>query len=62
MISGDILYNYEEDKARWYSYVTQGKVPFWYYLTKFENMTEEEAKALEQAAQPKEPTLFGGEE
>lgn len=59
---GDILYNYEEDKARWYSYVTQGKVPFWYYLTKFENMTEEEAKALEQAAQPKEPTLFGGEE
>lgn len=59
---GDILYNYEEDKARWYSYVTQGKVPFWYYLTKFENMTEEEAKALETAAQPKEPALFGGEE
>lgn len=59
---GDILYNYEEDKARWYSYVTQGKVPFWYYLTKFENMSEEDAKALEAAAQPKEPTLFGGEE
>lgn len=59
---GDILYNYEEDKARWYSYATQGKVPFWYYLTKFENMTEEDAKALEAAAQPKEPTLFGREE
>lgn len=59
---GDILYNYEEDKARWYSYVTQGKVPFWYYLTKFENMIEEDAKALEAAAQPKEPTLFGNEE
>lgn len=59
---GDILYNYEEDKARWYSYVTQGKVPFWYYLTKFENMSEEDAKALEAAAQPKEPTLFGEEE
>lgn len=56
---GDILYNYEEDKTRWYSYVTQGKVPFWYYLTKFENMSEEDAKALERAAQPKEPTLFG---
>lgn len=59
---GDILYNYEEDKARWYSYVTQGKIPFWYYLTKFENMTEEDAKALEEAAKPKEPTLFGQEE
>lgn len=59
---GDILYNYEEEKARWYSYVTQGKVPFWYYLTKFENMSEEEAKALEEAAKPKEPTLFGQEE
>lgn len=59
---GDILYNYEEDKARWYSYVTQGKVAFWRYLVKFENMTEEEAKAIEAEAQSKEPTLFGQEE
>lgn len=59
---GDITYSYETDKQTWYSYVTQGKVPFWYYLTKFENMTEEDAKALEEAAQPKEPILFGGEE
>lgn len=59
---GDILYNYEEEKARWYSYVTQGKIPFWYYLTRFENMTEEDAKALEATAQPKEQTLFGGDE
>lgn len=58
---GDITYSYEEDKARWYSYVTAGKVPFWYYLVKFEGFTEEEAKALEKEAQPKE-TLFGGEE
>lgn len=59
---GDITYSYETDKQTWYSYVTQGKVPFWYYLTKFENMSEEDAKALEQAAKPKEPTLFGEEE
>lgn len=59
---GDITYSYEADKQTWYAYVTQGKVPFWYYLTKFENMSEDEAKALEQAAQPKEPTLFGSEE
>lgn len=59
---GDITYNREEDRATWWGYVVQGKVPFWYYLVKFEGFTEEEAKALEQAAQPKEPTLFGKEE
>ena len=58
---GDITYNREEDKARWYSYVTAGRVPFWYYLVKFEGYTEEDAKAIEQAAQPKE-RLFGVEE
>lgn len=42
--------------------VTQGKVPFWYYLTKFENMTEEEAKVLESAAQAAEPEMYGEEE
>lgn len=59
---GDITYNEDEDRARWYGYVTAGKVPFWYYLVKFEGFSEDEAKALEEAAQPKEPTLFGGEE
>lgn len=58
----DITYNYEEDKARWYGYVTQGKIPFWYYLTKFENMTEEDAKALEASAQTPEPEMYGDEE
>ncbi len=58
---GDITYSYEEDKARWYGYVSAGRIPFWYYLTKFEGFTEEDAKALEEAAKPKE-VLFGGEE
>ena len=59
---GDITYNREEDRARWYGYVVAGKIPFWYYLTKFEGMTEEDAKAMEAAAAPKAPTLFGSEE
>lgn len=59
---GDITYNEDEDRARWYGYVTANKVPFWYYLTKFEGFAEEDAKAIEAAAQPKEPTLFGDEE
>lgn len=56
----DITYNVEEDRTRWYSYVIAGKVPFWYFLVKFEGFTEEEAKTLEQSAVPKEPELFGG--
>lgn len=59
---GDITYNQDEDRARWYGYVTAGKVPFWYFLQKFEGFSEEDARALEEAAQPKEPTLFGEEE
>lgn len=59
---GDITYNYDEDKKTWYGYVMQGYVPFWYYLVKFENMTETEAKALVEKAKPKEPRLFGDEE
>ncbi len=58
---GDITYNREEDKQTWWKYVMQGKVPFWAYLVKFEGYTEEDAKALEAAAQPRE-TLFGAEE
>lgn len=59
---GDILYSVQDDKAKWYGYVTAGRVPFWYYLVKFEGFTEEEAKALEAAAQPSAPSFFGSEE
>lgn len=61
---GDITYSYEEDKARWWNYVQAGKVPFWKYLTKFENMSEEEAKELEKAgkeANKAEGFKFGDE-
>lgn len=57
---GDITYNEEEDKARWWGYVVAGKVPAYKFFVKFEGMTEEEAKAMVEEAQPKEPTLFGG--
>lgn len=59
---GDITYNREEDRARWYSYASQNRIPFWYYLVKFEGMTEEEAKKMVEEAQPKETLLFGGVE
>lgn len=58
----DITYNAEEDRIRWWGYVTAGKVPAWKYFVKFEGMTEEEAKAMVAEAEPKNPTLFGGEE
>lgn len=59
---GDIIYSYEEDKANWWKYVVQGKMPAWKYFVKFENMTEDEAKALTAEAEPKESTLYGEEE
>lgn len=59
---GDITYNRDEDRARWWGYVTSGKVPAWKFFVKFEGMTEEDAKAMVAEAQPKGPTLFGGEE
>lgn len=59
---GDITYNEDEDRARWYGYVVAGKIPFWYFLMKFEGFSEEEAKAIEKQARPKEPTLYGEEE
>ena len=60
---GDILYSYQEDKARWWQYVSTGKVPFWYYLMKFEGMSEEEARALADEAQQQNMNsgLFGEE-
>lgn len=51
----DITYNLEEDRNRWYSYVISGQIPFWYFLVKFEGMTEEEAKELSIT----QPQLFG---
>lgn len=59
---GDILYNYEEDKANWWKYRIQGDVPPWMYYVKFEKMSEDDAKKMVEEAQPKEPTLFGREE
>lgn len=59
---GDITYSHEADKQQWYSYAVQNRIPFWYYLMKFEGMTEEEAKALVEAAQPKEEPGFFQEE
>lgn len=61
---GDITYNWEEDRMRWWNYVVQGKVPAWKYFVKFEGMTEEDAKAMVEEAQPKEeePDFFGKEE
>ena len=56
---GDITYNEDEDRSRWYSFTVANKVPFWFYLVKFEGFSEEEAKALVAEAQPKEPDLFG---
>ena len=58
----DITYNVEEDRARWWGYVISGKVPAWMYFTKFEGLSEEEAKAMIAEATPKQPTLFGMEE
>ena len=55
---GDITYNREEDRARWWGYVQAGKVPPWMFFVKFEGMTEEDAKAMTAEAQPKTPTLF----
>ena len=55
---GDITYNREEDRARWWSYVQAGAVPKWKYFVKFEGMSEDEAKAMIDEAAPKTPSLF----
>lgn len=61
---GDLTYNYDEDRNRWYQYATQGKVPFWMYLVKFEGMSEEEAKEVCRLAKKENQSegLFEGEE
>ena len=60
---GDITYNYEEDKASWKNYASQGWIPLWLYFTKFEGMSEEEAKKMvaEAKAAEKEKGLFDEE-
>lgn len=56
---GDITYNREEDRARWWQYVVQGKVPPWMYFQKFEGLSKEDAKAMVKEAQPKDgPRMF----
>ena len=55
---GDITYNVEEDRTRWWGYVQAGRVPAWIYFVKFEGMTKEEAKAMTAEAQPQTPKLF----
>ena len=59
---GDITYSREEDRARWWQYVVQEKVPAWMYFQKFEGLSEEEAKAMVQEAQPKDGTRMFEEE
>lgn len=58
---GDITYNYEEDRANWWRYVTQGKIPAWKYFEKFEGMTREEYEELESDL-PGTPGLFNDSE
>lgn len=55
---GDITYNRDEDRQRWWGYVVSGKVPAWMFFVKFEGMSEEDAKLMVEEAQPKQPTLF----
>ena len=55
---GDITYNREEDRARWWGYVNAGKVPAWMYFVKFEGFSEEDAKAMVDEAAPKEEDIF----
>lgn len=60
---GDLTYNWEEDRARHWQYVQQGKYPLWRYYVKFEGMSEDEAKEIVTEAQGenKQEGLFGEE-
>ena len=58
---GDITYNYEEDRANWWNYVVQGKIPAWKFFEKFEGMTREEYEELQKDLNKPE-TMFDDEE
>ncbi len=53
-----IYTNAEEDRARALQLTNTGYYPKWYYLHMYEGMSEEDAKALVEEAQPKEQGLF----
>ena len=55
---GDITYNREEDRVRWWQYVTQGRVPAWMYFVKFEGMTKDEALSMTSEAEKQYSGLF----
>ena len=55
---GDITYNREEDRVRWWSYVIQGKVPAWKFFVKFEGMSEDDAKEMVGEAEGQAPKFF----
>lgn len=55
---GDLTYDREEDRVRWWQYVQSNKVPAWMFFVKFEGMSEEEAKAMTAEAQSSAPGLF----
>lgn len=59
---GDLTYNRDEDRSRWWGYVVSGKVPAWMFFVKFEGMTEDDAKAMLAEATPQQPKLFEQEE
>ena len=43
---GDLTYSYDEDRARHWQYVQQGKYPLYRYYMEFEGMSEEEARQI----------------
>ena len=59
---GDLTYNREEDRQRWWGYVIAGAVPKWMYFQKFEGMSEEDAKKMVEEAEPKDQLFAQMEE
>lgn len=53
-----IYTNKEEDRQRALQLTNSGYYPKWYYLHMFEGLSEEDAKALTEEAQPKDGGLF----
>ena len=43
---GDVTYNREEDRNRYWGYVREGVFPAWAYLVRFEGFTEDEARRM----------------